>query len=88
SPKERRRLVRLTCDFEGTSFFEGRPIHGRIRDISLGGMKFNGPVGLVNGQLLQVANPLPDVRSSDPVRARIVWLRPPVGHTQDIGLQF
>ncbi len=87
---ERRRLVRLSCDYAGSMYFEGRPIEGRILDISLGGMKIRVSPGPKAGQDVTVGNPMPDARTSDPVKAKIAWVRDArTGDGKvDVGLQF
>ncbi len=87
---ERRRLVRLSCDYAGSMYYEGRPIEGRIMDISLGGMKIRVNPGPKAGQDVTVGNPMPDARTSDPVKAKIAWVRDArTGDGKvDVGLQF
>ena len=90
SAQERRRLVRLSCSYDTTAYFEGRPVPVKLVDISLGGGKLTGPAGFERGNLIQVSNPLPEAKNSDPVTSRVVWMRPSKEQAQrfDIGLQF
>ncbi|MFN8613423.1 MAG: PilZ domain-containing protein [Vulcanimicrobiota bacterium] len=91
SAQERRRLVRLACDFDTSAYLEGRPVTVKLVDISLGGGKLRGPQSsFQRGQLIQVSNPLPEARVNEPVTARIVWMRPSRDEDgkYDIGLQF
>ena len=90
SAQERRKLVRLSCSYDLTAYVEGRPVPCKLMDISLGGGKLVGPDGFQRGQLIQVSNPLPEAKTSDPVTARIVWMRPnrELAGKFDLGLQF
>ncbi|MBT9585322.1 PilZ domain-containing protein [bacterium] len=90
SAQERRRLVRLSCSYDTTAYFEGRPAPVKLVDISLGGGKLVGPNSFQRGQLIQVSNPLPEAKINEPVTARIVWIRPNKDEEGrfDIGLQF
>ncbi|MBS2035533.1 PilZ domain-containing protein [bacterium] len=91
SAQERRRLVRLACDFDTSAYLEGRPVTVKLVDISLGGGKLRGPQSsFQRGQLIQVSNPLPEARVNEPVTARIVWMRASRDEEgkYDIGLQF
>ena len=86
---ERRRLVRLSCEYDVNCFQGNQIFHATIRDISLGGMKIEVSRQLEAGSELQVSNPNrkegePDER----ITAQVRWYRVNNSGKAEVGLQF
>ena len=86
---ERRRLVRLSCEYDVNCFQGNQIFHATIRDISLGGMKIEVTRQLESGSELQVSNPNrtqdePDER----ITAQVRWYRVKDSGKAEVGLQF
>ena len=86
---ERRRLVRLSCEYDVNCFQGNQIFHATIRDISLGGMKIEVARQLEAGSELQVSNP--NRTENDPderITAQVRWFRVKDDGKAEVGLQF
>ena len=86
---ERRRLVRLSCQYDVNCYQGNQIFHATISDISLGGMKIEVSRQLEAGSELQVSNPNrsegePDER----IAAQVRWFRVKDDGLAEVGLQF
>ncbi len=86
---ERRRLVRLSCQYEVNCYQGNQIFHATINDISLGGMKIEVTRQLETGSELHVSNPNrtegePDER----ITAQVRWFRVKDDGLAEVGLQF
>ncbi len=86
---ERRRLVRLSCEYDVNCYQGNQIFHATIRDISLGGMKIELTRQLEQGSLLEISNPDPvDGKSDKRVTAQVRWFRVNSNGKAEAGLQF
>ena len=86
---ERRRLVRLTCEYDVNCYQGNQIFHATIRDISLGGMKIEVSKQLQQGSQLEISNPHPTEGKPDKrVTAQVRWFRVNNSGQAEAGLQF
>ena len=86
---ERRRLVRLSCEYDVNCYQGNQIFHATIRDISLGGMKIEVTKQLEQGSELEVSNPNPTAGKGDQrVTAQVRWFRVNNAGKAEAGLQF
>ncbi|MFA5506787.1 MAG: PilZ domain-containing protein, partial [Vulcanimicrobiota bacterium] len=86
---ERRRLVRLSCEYEVNCYQGNQIFHATIRDISLGGMKIEATRQLEQGSHLEVSNPARKEGQEDQrVTAQVRWFRVNNDGKAEAGLQF
>ena len=86
---ERRRLVRLSCEYDVNCYQGNQIFHATIQDISLGGMKIEVTKQLEQGSELEVSNPNPTEGKGDQrVTAQVRWFRVNNAGKAEAGLQF
>ena len=86
---ERRRLVRLSCEYDVNCYQGNQIFHATIQDISLGGMKIEVSRQLEQGSQLEVSNPNRTEGQEDQrVTAQVRWFRVNNAGKAEAGLQF
>ena len=86
---ERRRLVRLSCEYDVNCYQGNQIFHATIQDISLGGMKIEVSRQLEQGSQLEVSNPNRTEGQEDQrVTAQVRWFRVNNSGKAEAGLQF
>ncbi len=86
---ERRRLVRLSCEYEVNCYQGNQIFHATIRDISLGGMKIEVSRELEAMSLLEISNPNRTEDDADErITAQVRWYRVNPSGVAEAGLQF
>ncbi|MBI3924877.1 MAG: PilZ domain-containing protein [Armatimonadetes bacterium] len=90
TPEERRRLIRVKCDYEVACIVGNRSFPAKVVDMGLNGLRLEAPERLRQGTTIYIHHPKPSNRfDNEHVMCQVKWCRRRKGsNAMEVGVQY